>query len=288
MSYAIRNTIILSVTLLLFAGSAFVYIHFFQKSTLEDLETKYAKLQTDYNSKKATSDAYPEMNRQYQEALAVINNYNKALFKSNAPDVVFDYLNYLSNSDENSQIFFDFTFNDSTSHDQYGIIRSSIQGYASYSNFINFLNKLENSRLLNKVRDLTLSPPGGAENINDITFSFTLESYFEKTRIQESTDNGMQLAMNRDLSSHNPFYPLILESLPPNTRNLINIEQSRIIGLTGSRVFLIDQNGNVHSLRRGDEVYLGRLQSIDLKARTVTFNLNKGGITEMVTLEIEK
>ena len=90
------------------------------------------------------------------------------------------------------------------------------------------------------------------------------------------------------MSTLNPYYPLILSSLPANTDSLVNIEQSRLIGLTGSRVFIIDQEGKIKSLRKGDKVYLGHLQEINLRAKSATFNLNKGGITEMVTLEIEK
>lgn len=286
MSYAVRNTIILLVTLFLIAGGAFAYIQIVQKNHLEDLQSEHATLQQDYNSKKAISDEYPEMFETYQAALAVINNYDKSLFETNDPDDVYDYLNTLSNSSANSQIYFSFSFSDSTNQDQYGIIVSNIQGYASYSNFLNFLNKLENSQMLNKIRGLTLNPPGG-EDINDITFSFTLESYYERTPIQETERTG-GFKINPEMAMHNPFYPLILHTLPPNSENLINVEQSRIIGLTGKRVFIIDQNGNIHSLREGDKVYLGELDKINLRAKTATFNLNKGGITELVTLEIEK
>lgn len=285
MSYAVRNTIILLVALFLIAGSAYAYIQFFQKRELDALQTQYADLQRDYNQKKNISDAYPEMYEQYQAALDVINNYSKSLFEDNNPDDVYDYLNYISNSSSDSQIFFDYNFTDSTSHDQYGIMTSGIQGYASYTNFLNFLNKLENSHLLNKVRGLSLSPP--ADELRDITFSFTLDSYYERITIQESEMEG-GLSMNSEMSMHNPFYPLILHSLPPNEDNLVNVEQSRMIGLTGTRIFVIDQNGDILSIREGDKVYLGHLQDIDLKAKKATFNLNKGGITEMVTLEIEK
>ena len=285
MSYAVRNTIILLVTLFIIAGGAFSYIKFFQEAELDRLESEHTELQQDFNSKKAISDAFPEMNKRYQEAQAVINSYNKSLFKSNNPDDVYDYLNLVSSSSSTSQIFFDYTFNDSTSHDQYGIIRSTVQGYASYTNFLNFLNKIENSQLLNKVSGLSLSPPGG-EDLSDITFNFSLDSYYERIPLQEAS-GGEGLKMGQ-LSTYNPFYPLILSSLPANENNLINVERSRIIGLTGSRIFIIDQNGEVKSLRKGDEVYLGHLQDIDLNAKTATFNLNKGGITELVTLEIEK
>jgi hypothetical protein len=58
--------------------------------------------------------------------------------------------------------------------------------------------------------------------------------------------------------------------------------------MTASRIFIVDEGGSVQSLTVGDDVYLGSLQSIDINNKSATFNLNKGGITELVTLEIER
>lgn len=289
MSYAVRNTIILLVTLTLFVGAAFSYIRFFQLAELEELETSLTEKRKDFNTKKATSDAFTDLNDTYQSALSIIENADKSLFKEPDPEDVYDYLNFISNSSSDSKVFFDFVFNDSTAHDQYGIVRADINGYGKYANVVNFINKLENSQLLNKISGISLTPAsGGARELDDIIFSFTLESYYERIPIQENDLNTEQLTLNEDISTYNPFYPLIRGSIPPNVDNLINVEQSRLIGLTSSRVFLVDQGGNMVSLGKGDKVYLGELEKIDLNNNTATFNLNKGGITELVTLEIER
>ena len=290
MSYAVRNTIILLVTLTLFVGAAFTYVKFFQLSELEDLQTAITEKQKDFNSKKATSDAFPELNQTYQRALVIVDNADKSLFKSPDPDDVYDYLNYISNSSTSSKVYFDFVFMDSTRQDQYGILRADINGYGNYENVVNFINKIENSQLLNKVTGLSLTPPGGSavEELRDITFGFTLESYYERISIQEGLQRTDQLVLDENVSTYNPFFPLIRTVIEPNEDNLVNIEQSRLIGLTGSRIFIVDQGGNVNSLRKGDNVYLGELESIDLNSKSATFNLNKGGITELVTLEIER
>jgi|TARA_R100000963_G_C4634023_1_gene98454 Tfp pilus assembly protein PilO len=290
LSYAVRNTIILLVTLTLFVGAAFTYVKFFQLSELEDLQTAITEKQKDFNSKKATSDAFPELNQTYQRALVIVDNADKSLFKSPDPDDVYDYLNYISNSSTSSKVYFDFVFMDSTRQDQYGILRADINGYGNYENVVNFINKIENSQLLNKVTGLSLTPPGGSavEELRDITFGFTLESYYERISIQEGLQRTDQLVLDENVSTYNPFFPLIRTVIEPNEDNLVNIEQSRLIGLTGSRIFIVDQGGNVNSLRKGDNVYLGKLESIDLNSKSATFNLNKGGITELVTLEIER
>lgn len=289
MSYAVRNTIILLVALLIIAGGAYVYITFFQLPELERLEVSYTEKQEDYNEKRATSDAFPELNETYQSALSIIENYDKSLYTDPQPDDVFDYINYISNSSPKSKVYFDFSFTDSTAQDQYGIVSSEINGYARYGNFINFINKIENSKLLNKIVDLELTPVNGeGEELDEVTFTFVLESYYERIPIQENTGDINELELDEQISVYNPFYPLIQPSIPENIDNLIDVEQSRLIGITGSRVFIVDQGGNISSLREGDEVYLGELESIDLRNKSATFNLNKGGITELVTLETEQ
>ncbi|MFP8488336.1 hypothetical protein ACKGJO_04480 [Gracilimonas sp. Q87] len=291
MSYGVRNTIILLVALLLLGGGAFAYIQFIQVPELDKLEAALQEKQQDYNNKKAISDAFPQLNENYQNALSIIENYDKSLYKTPNPDDVFDYLNFIRNSSENLRVFFDFNFVDSTAQDQYGIIRSNLNGYGNFENVVNFINTIENSQLLNKVTALSLVPPGGnneAQELTDITFNFTLESYYERIPIQENVTRTNILTRNQQVSVYNSFYPLIQPSVPPNTDNLINIEQSRIIGMTASRIFIVDQGGSVQSLTVGDDVYLGSLQSIDINNKTATFNLNKGGITELVTLELER
>jgi hypothetical protein len=254
------------------------------------LQTSATEKQQDFNSKKATSDAFPQLNQTYQQALRIVENADKSLFTSPDPDDVYDYLNYISNSSTSSKVYFDFVFVDSTQQDQYGILRVDINGYGKYQNVVNFINKVENSQLLNKITGLSLVPPGGneVEELRDITFGFTLESYYERIAIQDGIQATDQLVLDESISTFNPFYPLIRTVIESNDENLVNIEQSRLIGITGSRIFIVDQGGNVVSLRRGDNVYLGKLESIDLNKKSATFNLNKGGITELVTLEIER
>lgn len=284
MSYAVRNTIILLVTLFVIGGAAFAYIKFYQEATLEELEATRAEKQNDYNSKKATSDNFPELNDMYQRAVNIVENYDKALFSSNDPDDVFDYVNEISEG--NSQVYFGFVFSDSASMGQYGVMTSNINGIGNYENFIRFINKLENSQLINKVNNLRLSQPPEGSELTDITFSFQLESYYQRMPLPKINQVVAGFTLDENVSTFNPFYPLIRQSLPPNENNLINVESSRLIGLSGNRVFIIDQRGNMNTLRKGDDVYLGTLESIDTDTKTATFRLNKGGIVELFTLEI--
>tara|TARA_R110000868_G_scaffold304437_28_gene565525 strand:- start:21146 stop:22009 length:864 start_codon:yes stop_codon:yes gene_type:complete len=285
MSYAVRNTIILLVTLFLIVGLGFGYTKFYLQGRIGSLEQELSTKQQDFNSKQNITNQFSELNRRYESALEVIANYDKALYKSNKPDNVYNFLN-LINEGGKDPIFFDYVYSDSIPDNQYGVIRSSLSGYGEYVAFVSFINKIENSQLLNKVSEVIISPGRSDEGPSGINFSLTLESYYQKSQLIDSDSTEIRIFENDDISYYNPLYPLIQNSVPQNIEGLLNAETSRIVGLTANRVFMIDQEGKVVSLKVGDNVYLGYLSKIDIENKTATFNLNKGGIQEVVTLEV--
>ena len=56
--------------------------------------------------------------------------------------------------------------------------------------------------------------------------------------------------------------------------------------MTNKKVFLRNQDGRIISLGIGDDVYLGKLISIDSNNKSAVFNLDVGGIQEVITLEV--
>jgi len=86
---------------------------------------------------------------------------------------------------------------------------------------------------------------------------------------------------------YNPFYPLI-HSIPKNKEGLVDVKKSKLIALSGNKIYLIDQTGNLVNLNIGDEVYLGWLKKIDQMKQTAHFTLNKGGVIEKVLLKVDE
>lgn len=285
MSYAVRNTIILLVTLFLIIGLGYGYSKFYLESKLQNYELDLANKKNDLNSKQSINNQFEELSATYEKALAVINNYDKILYPSNKPDKVFDFLNKI-NEDGGNRIFFDYVFNDSIPDNQYGVIESSVSGFGNYSSLVSFINKIENSQLLNKVSNVTISPARTDDGVNDVNFNLTLNSYYQKSQLFDSTKTTLIVKEKEGVSTYNPLFPLIQNTLPANEDGLVNVEGTRIVGITANRVFVIGQEGKVISLKVGDKVYLGYLSSLDLKNKRATFNLNKGGIQEVITLEV--
>ena len=287
MSYAVRNTIILLVSLFLIVGSGYSYLKFFLEAERDSLQQELDTKKRDFNTKQNINNEFSDLNNRYQKALKFIEDYDKSLYPSNKPDDVFDFINSISEK-SGGKIFYDFVFNDTIPSNQYGIIESQLSGYGNYAEVTNFINRIENSQLLNKISELTISPGRRDDDINDINFSFHLESYYQKAAIFDSLSYDYNIVKDSDISTYNPLYPLIQTTFPANDEGLVNVGSSRMVGITGNRVFLIGQGGKVISLKKGDRVYLGTLTNIDLQKKTATFNLNKGGIQEVVTLEVDR
>ncbi|MBO6535856.1 MAG: hypothetical protein JJ966_06495 [Balneolaceae bacterium] len=285
MSYAIRNTLILLVTLFLILGLGFSYSKFFLESKVEDLENSLVAKRNDLASKEDINIQFTELNERYQAALEVISNYDKILFSSNKPDDVFDFLNRV-NAEGGNQMYYDYIYTDSIPSSEYGIIESSIAGFGRYDALTDFVNRIEHSQLLNKVSNLTISPARQDDDLHTVNFSFELESYYEKTNLFDSLGRNFSINLDEEISNYNPLFPLIQPTVQANVNGLTDIRGSRLIGMTDNRVFVRDQTGRIISLKQGDRVYLGSLVSIDLQNKKATFNLDVGGIEEVVTLEV--
>lgn len=287
MSYGLRNTIILLVTLSILGGGAFSYIKFVQEKEINRLSAKIAADRTNLAQKQQISRDYPLVAENLEKAKDILASFDKSLYPKNNSDNIYFYLNQVVGDD--LDLFYNFSFSDSVSQAEYGFINTAVNGGGKYTDFITFINRLENSELLNKVNRVTVAPGLDDEGNSVISFSINLQSYYQKRSDEFTVELGnTEIKQNPDVSIFNVFQPLILESLPQNLDNLVNVESSRILGITGTRVFLIDQEGVRRTLQIGDKVYLGYLESISTINREVVFNLDMGGIKELITLKIER
>ncbi|MDZ7680201.1 MAG: hypothetical protein U5J63_00480 [Fodinibius sp.] len=167
--------------------------------------------------------------------------------------------------------------------DQYGILNMKVSGQGYYRNFINFIRQIERNKPLNKISQLTISPINQLDSYSKVNYSFTLESYYDRVKLLGKADWSIQ---NNLLGSvYNPFYPLI-RSVKGNENNLVNVQQSSLVAVSSDQIFLIDQSGRMKKLSPGDEVYLGTLTEINVNQGTASFELNRGGIVEVITLQV--
>lgn len=283
MSYGIRNSLILLVVLALFVAGGWGYISYFQQPEIDRLESEIEDKSSELQEKQQIADQYETVLNQYENARFYVNNFEKTLFPTSNTDRVFDFLNNLNQGSAYTD--FSFSFSDSTAQGEFGIITMDISGSGYYRFLNNFIRQIEYSQPLSKIIELEVNPINELESYGRVNFDFSLQSYYDRQRLTES--DSFEMASASMASLYNPFYPLIRD-IPPNEEDLANIEQSDIVALSSNKVFILNQSGSLQRLQVGDRVYLGSLQSIDIEERTATFELNKGGIIELVTLEVEQ
>lgn len=283
MSYAIRNTIILLVVLSLISGGGYAFFEFIQKPQIESLEEEISELDTEYSSLSETASLLPSTQEQYDESKEFIDNFEKTLFDNNNPDETYRFLSIINSTDP---LEFDFVFNDSTRADQYGILQSQVDGSGSYRSVLNFISRIENSEPVQKVSNIVITPINEVGSYGDVNFNFQLQSYYDRENVL-STRQTPGVSEFVQLSRQNPFYPLI-RNVEPNEDNLVDIEESSLVGIGRNKVYLLNQEGRMVTLQQNDRVYLGRLESLDMNAGEAVFQLNKGGIIESITLEVER
>lgn len=267
----------------LIGGGGWGYIYFFQQTRLSTLETEYSDKQSELQNKQQIANRYEDVLKNYESVNEYFQNYEKALYPDHNEEQVFDFLNRVNSGRAYTDFTFEFT--DSTTNGEYGIINMKVEGSGYYRNVLNFVRRVELSKPVNKVEKMSIVPLNTLEDYGRVDFSFELDSYYNRSDIVED----QELAATDDIlaSIYNPFYPLIRENIEPNEDNLINIQSSKLLALSADRAFLINQSGALEKLHVGDKVYLGTLTNIDVNRRTATFRLNRGGIVEMVTLEVD-
>ncbi len=281
MNYAIRNTIILLVSVVLFGGGGWAFITWLHSGPIEELKYNTEQLEIEASGYRSAVADYESVVRKIAEVRYRRENYPKSFFPTSSASDVYDFLIRLNQDHAFTEL--NFSYQDSTIHDEYGIMTTSINGTGNYRNLINFLNRIETGEIINKVTSLQIQAVNQLERLSYISFNITLQTYYARQpEIPRGTITG---SSSTTAIARNPFFPLI-HAVRPVEEDEINIEDSRMIAISRNNTWLIDQNSNLRSLAIGDEVYLGTLVQINTDEGTAEFRLNRGGIIDRVTKHI--
>lgn len=192
-----------------------------------------------------------------------------------------------------------------------------ISGRGYYSNLYELVWTLENSRTFYRVGDVQLDhidlitedPETGAERMKVmVSFRMRVEAYFggavgmsagQSPSIASIEEEGLPVSragadlppvpkhvLPDEKPAVNPFFPLVMEDLPPNTHNLVDVEDAEFVSIVGQKAVFKDDEG-FRSLGTGDDVYLGQITAVDPVEGRVAARLNKGGIIDEVVLYLE-
>lgn len=284
MKYGIRNTLILIFTLLLLAGGGYFYIENRFSEDIESERERSVQLSTELQDVQQSADMFTTAQANYNTVLYTRLNHPKELFRNHSSSNLYNYLQELNRDISFTQL--NYSLSDSVLQNDHGVINVNIQGEGRYENLVNFLYRIEYSRPLIQVRTVQLDNITDLERLDRVNFQVSLGAYYRRGNW---TNYRAALEPSGPLGEilHNPYYPLIHE-VPANVDGLPNVDDSRLVVLTGSRAHIIDQTGTLQRLGIGDRVYLGRLSSINMNRGEAVFELNRGGIRDRVVLSLQQ
>ena len=288
MSYAIRNTLVLTAVMLLFGGLGWGWLNFTYGDSLERLGENLVKRETRLNQLEVVLADYDFMQDKLNQTLRRWEFYPKTLLPEETVHETFRYLETISSQ----RSAFDYEFKLSGISNSIDVIFANYQlkGSGNYRNINRFIQLLESSKPLYKIESLQLSRPAGGKNAGTevnvtINFKGMFVSGDKKDLIKE--DDPFVLSSSKFGSRYDPFKPFILNKLPPNRENLLVVERAKVIAILKGLAYIQDQSGNMLTMRVSDKVYLGLIEKIDLKKSEVVFAMNRGGIFDRVVLKLE-
>jgi hypothetical protein len=117
-----------------------------------------------------------------------------------------------------------------------------------------------------------------------VTFDADVQAYYSS--IAELSSSLGERSITPNYLATDPFAPTISAGIPPNLRDLVEMERSELKAVIPGKAFVLDQDNGIRTLEEGDEVYLGYVTRIVPEEGRVEATLNKGGIIEKVELRI--
>ena len=287
MSYIVRNTIVLSVVLLLILAVGMFVTSFSLPKKLKSTDAEIKRIEVELQNTPDLANQYNIVSAQLEAVKKHWETRNKDVPQKDITGETYGYFN--RTMDVSGEIKMDMTFVGPRDIGNYGYNVYTLKGEGPFKNLYNFIWYTESGRRLFKVSNLTLrgyESKSAETNEMKILVLFEMEVQAYYSSIPELNNAPGQLtAVQKPLAS-NPFHPLILHEIPPPQADEIEIERSMLTAVIPGKAFIIDQNQKSRTLEEGDKVYLGYVTRIIPNEGKVECLLNRGGVAERYELTI--
>ena len=287
MSYIVRNTIILSVVLLLILAVGLFFTVLSLPKKLKNTTAEIKRIEVELQNT-------PDLANQYNTVAAQLENVKKRWETRSkdipARDITGETYGYFNRTmDVSGEIKMDMTFVGPREFGDFGFNVYTLKGEGPFRNLYNFIWYIESGRRLFKISNLTLrgyESKSAETNETKILVLFEMEVQAYYSSIPELNNAPGQITSVMEKLTTNPYYPLILREIPPPQPDEIEIERSILSAVIPGKAFIIDQNQKSRTLEEGDKVYLGYVTRILPNEGKIECLLNKGGVAERYELKI--
>jgi hypothetical protein len=289
MNKKLRSTLGLLGLLLLIVIIGGTYIFMFQQSDLDDKKDKLEELNAKSYDPVELADRYEQLQVRSAILDSVLQSRKFNIPKDLSSIKFYNFMNnVLSNFSEHTKVNIEYQKREQAR--DFFFYEYKLTGSGFYNEVFRLIYSIEQSKELKKIITLSL---GNMIQTDDEGIPLFLVSFEMNAQVYFSNDSRFapEVLVENDLRTgpiYDAFYPLIRNEIPPNIDELLDVQGSKLLALIPEGAFIADTHGNTYLVWEGEQVYLGYLTQIDYEENTVSFILNKGGIIEKITLELDR
>lgn len=289
MNTKLKNTLIILVIIILISAMGIVFTFVIQRGKIKDREKQIKDLTAFQLDTETLQEKLLQLKRKVAQLDSILATRKYILPAHITQSKFFDFVTQTSYS-FSSYSYVNIEYIDIKSMKNYYEYGYSVSGVAEYNDFNKLLYSIEQSKAIKKVSLVDLS---NNVKLDEESMPHYLVNYKLKVAVLYSDDPKVSVAEYKENSLtpnplYNSFYPLIRSEIPPNKDRLLDVQNAKLLALIPDGAFLSDSQSNTYLLWEGDKVYLGYITKIDYEKNQVQFILNKGGIIEKLTLDLEK
>jgi hypothetical protein len=272
--------------IILVAGG--IYIFVIQRGDLTERQEKLVELNKNVYDPVELENRYQELERKSFELDSILANREFNIPQNISSIKFYNFINNIV-ADFPKETTVNVEYLRQAPDKEFFFHEYKLTGAGNYNDVYKMVYAIEQSKELKKITKVQLSNLVKTDKeipLFLVNFEMVAQVYF-------SSDNRFAPAeyVENNLSTgpvYDAFYPLIRNEIPPNIDNLLDVQGARLLALIPEGAFVADTRGNTYLVWEGEQVYLGYLTKIDYDNNTVSFILNKGGIIEQVTLQLDR
>ena len=272
--------------IILVAGG--IYIFVVQRGDISERQEKLAELNKNVYDPVELDNRYQELERRSAELDSILANREFNIPQNISSIKFYTYVNNIVANFPNETTV-NVEYLRQAPDKEFFFHEYKLTGGGNYNDVYKMVYAIEQSKELKKINKLSLT---NLVKIDKEVPMF-LVNFELIAQVYYSLDNRFAPAeyVENNLATgpiYDAFYPLIRNEIPPNVDNLLDVQGARLLALIPEGAFVADTKGNTYLVWEGEQVYLGYLTKIDYDNNTVSFILNKGGIIEQVTLQLDR
>jgi len=289
MSKKLRSTLSLLGLLLFIVLIGGTYIFMFQRSDLNEKKEKLNELNANSYDPVELAARYEQLKVRSAILDSVLQSRKFNIPKDLSSIRFYNFINnVVSNFSEHTQV--NIEFQKMEQDKDFFYYEYKLTGSGFYNEVFRLIYSIEQSKELKKITTLNM---GNMIKTDEEGIPLFLVNFEMNAKVYFSNDSRFapEELVENDLRTgpiYDAFYPLIRNDIPPNVDELLDVQGSKLLALIPEGAFIADTRGNTYLVWEGEQVYLGYLTKIDYEENAVSFILNKGGIIEKITLELDR